>query len=35
LLMALGLKGGFALAESGLNAQVLISLGATWRQPWP
>ncbi len=28
LLMALGLKGGFALAESGLNAQVLISLGA-------
>ena len=27
LLMALGLKGGFALAESGLNAQVLISLG--------
>ena len=28
LLMALGLKGGFALAESGLHAQVLISLGA-------
>ena len=28
LLMALGLKGGFALAESGLNAQVLISLSA-------
>ncbi len=28
LLMALGLKGGFALAASGLNAQVLISLGA-------
>ena len=28
LLMALGLKGGFALAESGLNAHVLISLGA-------
>lgn len=28
LLMALGLKGGFALADSGLNAQVLISLGA-------
>ena len=28
LLMALGLKGGFALAESGLNVQVLVSLGA-------
>ena len=28
LLMALGLKGGFALAASGLNAQVMISLGA-------
>jgi len=27
LLMALGLKGGFALAESGLNAQVLAGLG--------
>jgi hypothetical protein len=27
LLMALGLKGGFALAKSGLNAQVLTSLG--------
>ncbi len=28
LLMALGLKGGFALARSGLTAEVLISLGA-------
>lgn len=28
LLMALGLKGGFALAHSGLTADVLISLGA-------
>ncbi len=28
LLMALGLKGGFALAESGLTAEVSISLGA-------
>ena len=28
LLMALGLKGGFALAQSGLNTDVLISLGA-------
>jgi len=28
LLMALGLKGGFALARSGLTADVLISLGA-------
>jgi len=28
LLMALGLKGGFALAKSGLTADVLISLGA-------
>lgn len=28
LLMALGLKGGFALAESGLTARVSISLGA-------
>jgi hypothetical protein len=28
LLMALGLKGGFALAKSGLTAEVLISLGA-------
>lgn len=28
LLMALGLKGGFALAQSGLTAEVLISLGA-------
>jgi hypothetical protein len=28
LLMALGLKGGFALAASGLNTQVLISLAA-------
>ncbi|QTN27649.1 sodium-dependent bicarbonate transport family permease [Rhodoferax sp. AJA081-3] len=28
LLMALGLKGGFALAQSGLTADVLISLGA-------
>jgi hypothetical protein len=28
LLMALGLKGGFALAESGLSATVMISLGA-------
>lgn len=27
LLMALGLKGGFALADSGLNAQVLAGLG--------
>lgn len=27
LLMALGLKGGFALAKSGLNAQVVTSLG--------
>jgi len=27
LLMALGLKGGFALADSGLHAQVLVSLG--------
>lgn len=27
LLMALGLKGGFALAKSGLSAEVLISLG--------
>lgn len=28
LLMALGLKGGFALAESGLNSSVIVSLGA-------
>ena len=28
LLMALGLKGGFALAKSGVTAEVLISLGA-------
>lgn len=28
LLMALGLKGGFALAQSGLSAAILISLGA-------
>lgn len=28
LLMALGLKGGFALAQSGLNASVLVSLAA-------
>ena len=28
LLMALGLKGGFALAQSGLNTDVVISLGA-------
>jgi hypothetical protein len=28
LLMALGLKGGFALAQTGVNAQVLASLGA-------
>ena len=28
LLMALGLKGGFALAQSGLTAEVMISLGA-------
>jgi len=28
LLMALGLKGGFALAESGLNATVMVSLAA-------
>jgi hypothetical protein len=28
LLMALGLKGGFALAASGLHTQVLVSLGA-------
>ena len=28
LLMALGLKGGFALAESGLTSEVLVSLGA-------
>jgi hypothetical protein len=28
LLMALGLKGGFALAQSGLTADVLVSLGA-------
>jgi uncharacterized protein len=28
LLMALGLKGGFALAQSGLTSEVLISLGA-------
>jgi hypothetical protein len=28
LLMALGLKGGFALAESGLNASVMVSLAA-------
>lgn len=28
LLMALGLKGGFALAQSGLTSQVLVSLGA-------
>jgi hypothetical protein len=28
LLMALGLKGGFALAQSGMTAEVLISLGA-------
>ncbi|MDO9315070.1 MAG: sodium-dependent bicarbonate transport family permease [Burkholderiaceae bacterium] len=28
LLMALGLKGGFALAESGLTSEVLISLGS-------
>ncbi len=28
LLMALGLKGGFALAQSGMTANVLISLGA-------
>jgi len=28
LLMALGLKGGFAMAESGLNASVLLALGA-------
>jgi hypothetical protein len=28
LLMALGLKGGFALAKAGLTAEVLISLGA-------
>jgi hypothetical protein len=28
LLMALGLKGGFALAESGLTAEVSVSLGA-------
>lgn len=28
LLMALGLKGGFALAETGLNATILASLGA-------
>lgn len=28
LLMALGLKGGFALAESGMNASIAISLGA-------
>jgi len=28
LLMALGLKGGFALAKSGMTAEVLISLGA-------
>lgn len=28
LLMALGLKGGFALAQSGLTTEVLISLGA-------
>ncbi len=27
LLMALGLKGGFALAKSGLNTQVMLSLG--------
>ena len=27
LLMALGLKGGFALARSGLNAEVLTTLG--------
>ena len=28
LLMALGLKGGFALAQSGLNAEIMITLGA-------
>lgn len=28
LLMALGLKGGFALAQSGMTAEVLVSLGA-------
>ena len=28
LLMALGLKGGFALAKSGMTAEVLVSLGA-------
>ena len=28
LLMALGLKGGFALAQSGMTTEVLISLGA-------
>ena len=28
LLMALGLKGGFALAQSGMTTDVLISLGA-------
>ena len=28
LLMALGLKGGFALAQSGLTAEVATSLGA-------
>ena len=28
LLMALGLKGGFALAQSGMTGEVLVSLGA-------
>ena len=28
LLMALGLKGGFALADSGLTSEVAVSLGA-------
>src|SRR5574343_839847 len=28
LLMALGLKGGFALAQSGMTREVLVSLGA-------
>ena len=28
LLMALGLKGGFALAQSGLTSEVVVSLGA-------
>jgi uncharacterized protein len=34
LLMALGLKGGFALAQTGLTPDVLISLGAALTMAW-